>query len=179
MPEGQLARDLYEAMESARVEAVGAERMPGTAGNIDARIGAEARRKRLCPDPRQGRGGRSPPPRANLKSATSPPAATCPEGASNVMGALGAASSREKLRRERLGGLSLDGGLGLQRPAGLRPHGAQADLRNMGYGDQLGDDPDLPDEDETRPPKARTRTTAPTTPAKTNGDESEDMDASP
>jgi cobaltochelatase CobT len=45
LPQGQMARDLYEAMESARCEAVGARDMPGTAGNIDARIGHEAERK--------------------------------------------------------------------------------------------------------------------------------------
>ncbi len=44
-PQGQLARDIYEAMEMARCEAVGARAMPGTAGNIDARIEHEARRK--------------------------------------------------------------------------------------------------------------------------------------
>ncbi|NDV01708.1 cobaltochelatase subunit CobT [Pseudoroseicyclus tamaricis] len=44
-PQGPMARDLYEAMESARVEALGARYMPGTAKNIDARIGADARRK--------------------------------------------------------------------------------------------------------------------------------------
>ncbi|RFU14717.1 cobaltochelatase subunit CobT [Rhodobacteraceae bacterium W635] len=44
-PQGQMARDLMEAMETARCEAMGARDMPGTAGNIDARIGADARRK--------------------------------------------------------------------------------------------------------------------------------------
>ena len=44
MPQGQMARDLYEAMETARIEAVGAKHMPGTAGNIDAKIGNEALR---------------------------------------------------------------------------------------------------------------------------------------
>ena len=37
-PQGEMARDLYEAMETARCEAVGARDMPGTAGNIDAKI---------------------------------------------------------------------------------------------------------------------------------------------
>ena len=37
-----MARDLYEAMETARCEAMGARDMPGTAGNIDAKIGHEA-----------------------------------------------------------------------------------------------------------------------------------------
>ena len=45
MPQGQMARDLYEAMETARIEAVGAVHMPGTAGNIDAKIGNDALRK--------------------------------------------------------------------------------------------------------------------------------------
>ena len=44
-PQGQMARDLYEAMETARCEAVGARDMPGTLGNIDAKIGAEADRR--------------------------------------------------------------------------------------------------------------------------------------
>ena len=35
---------LFEAMETARCEAVGARAMPGTAGNIDARIAEDARR---------------------------------------------------------------------------------------------------------------------------------------
>ncbi len=44
-PTGQMARDIMEAMEAARCEAVGARDMPGTAGNIDAKIANEARRK--------------------------------------------------------------------------------------------------------------------------------------
>ncbi|WP_333830349.1 cobaltochelatase subunit CobT [Pararhodobacter sp.] len=45
MPQGQMARDLYESMETARCEAVGARHMPGTASNIDARIAHDAERK--------------------------------------------------------------------------------------------------------------------------------------
>ncbi|HAR50616.1 MAG TPA: cobaltochelatase subunit CobT, partial [Roseovarius nubinhibens] len=44
-PPGQMARELYEAMETARCEAVGARAMPGTASNIDVKIEAEARRQ--------------------------------------------------------------------------------------------------------------------------------------
>ena len=44
-PQGQMARDIYEAMEMARCEAMGARDMPGTAGNIDARIQHQAIRK--------------------------------------------------------------------------------------------------------------------------------------
>ena len=41
-PPGDMARELYEAMETARCEAVGAREMPGTATNIDARIAQDA-----------------------------------------------------------------------------------------------------------------------------------------
>ena len=41
MPQGQVAKDLYEAMETVRVEALGARVMPGTASNIDAKIESE------------------------------------------------------------------------------------------------------------------------------------------
>ncbi|WP_424832532.1 cobaltochelatase subunit CobT [Ruegeria sp.] len=44
-PPGDMARDLYEAMEVARCEAVGARDMPGTASNIDVKIGHEAIRR--------------------------------------------------------------------------------------------------------------------------------------
>lgn len=44
-PDGPMARELYEAMETARCEAVGAKDMPGTTGNINAKIGVEAKRK--------------------------------------------------------------------------------------------------------------------------------------
>jgi cobaltochelatase CobT len=43
-PQGEMAREIYTAMETARCEAVGARAMPGTAGNIDAKIAAEAQR---------------------------------------------------------------------------------------------------------------------------------------
>lgn len=42
MPQGNEARDIYEVMATARCEAVGARAMPGTAGNIEAKLEAEA-----------------------------------------------------------------------------------------------------------------------------------------
>ena len=41
-PQGDLARGIYEAMENARCEAHGARFMPGTLSNIDAKIAAES-----------------------------------------------------------------------------------------------------------------------------------------
>ncbi len=42
MPNGMEAREIYEVMATARCEAVGARAMPGTAKNIDAKMEAEA-----------------------------------------------------------------------------------------------------------------------------------------
>ena len=44
-PSGEMARGLFEAMETARCEALGARDMPGTLTNIDYKIGHEAERK--------------------------------------------------------------------------------------------------------------------------------------
>lgn len=44
-PPGDIARDLFEAMETARCEAMGARDMPGTASNIDVKIANEAQRR--------------------------------------------------------------------------------------------------------------------------------------
>ena len=45
MPRGELAREMYESMETARCEAIGARQMPGMAANIDAKISHAAQRK--------------------------------------------------------------------------------------------------------------------------------------
>ena len=45
LPVGETARDVYEALETARCEAIGAIRMPGSAANIDAKIADEAKQK--------------------------------------------------------------------------------------------------------------------------------------
>ena len=44
-PEGTMAKELYESMENARCEAIGVKSMPGTAGNIDVKIENEAKLK--------------------------------------------------------------------------------------------------------------------------------------
>ncbi len=46
-PQGPVARELYDAMETARCEALGVRAMPGCAVNIDARIAAETARQGL------------------------------------------------------------------------------------------------------------------------------------
>jgi cobaltochelatase CobT len=138
MPQGQMARDLYEAMESARVEAMGARHMPGTAGNIDAKIGAEALRKgydqiRVASD-------------APLSVAAGylirhlATGRDLPKGADNVM----------ELWRgfiEDHCGDRLDSLQDTLSDQATFAKFARELIRDMGYGDQLGDDPDSEDDD--------------------------------
>ena len=138
-PVGQLARDIYDAMETARCEAMGARDMPGTAGNIDAKIGHEADRKAYAQI-------------TNPQDAPLPVAAgylvrhlatgrDLPRGAQNVM------TLWRGFIEEQAGGTleTLDHVLGDQAAFARLARKVIADL---GYGDQLGDDPDRPEEDE-------------------------------
>ncbi len=138
-PTGQLARDIYDAMETARCEAMGARDMPGTAGNIDAKIGHEADRKGY----------------AQITSAQDAPLAVAagylvrhlatgrdlPKGAQNVM------DLWRGFIEEQAGGTleNIDHALSDQAAFARLARKVIADL---GYGDQLGDDPDRADEDE-------------------------------
>lgn len=138
-PSGRMAQDLYEAMETARCEAMGARDMPGTAGNIDAKILSEA--TKLGYD--------------QISQASEAPLATAagylirhlatgralPAGADNVMqlwrGFIEeqAAETLENLN-DRLSNQTEFARF------------ARQIIEDLGYGDQLGDDPDAPDDDQ-------------------------------
>jgi cobaltochelatase CobT len=139
MPQGQMAKDLYNAMETARVEAVGAQHMPGTAGNIDAKIGNDAMRK--------GYDG--------ITQAADAPLAVAagylirhlatgrdlPQGADNVM----------SLWRGFIEDHAGDTLTNLQDLLGDQQAFAKFARRmisDLGYADQLGDDPDGLDDDQ-------------------------------
>ncbi|ABG32839.1 cobaltochelatase subunit CobT [Roseobacter denitrificans] len=138
-PQGEMARELYEAMETARCEAVGARDMPGTAGNIDAKIAHEAMRKGYD----------------QVTQAADVPLATAagylirhlatgrdlPSGAQNVM------DLWRGFIEEQAGGTldALDETLADQ--AAFAKFSRQM-ISDLGYGDQLGDDPDQVDEDQ-------------------------------
>jgi cobaltochelatase CobT len=140
MPQGQMAQDLYSAMENARVEAVGARHMPGTAGNIDAKIGNEAIRKGYD----------------QVREASEAPLATAagylirhlatgremPRGAANVM------DLWRGFIEDNCGG-TLEGlEESLHDQAAFAKFARQI-ISDMGYGDQLGDDPDdMGDDDQ-------------------------------
>lgn len=140
MPSGEMARDLYTAMENARVEAVGARHMPGTAGNIDAKIGNEALRKGYD----------------QVREASQAPLAVAagylirhlatgrdlPRGAANVM------DLWRGFIEDSAGGTLENLQDTLEDQAAFAKFARQV-ISDMGYGDQLGDDPDdMGDEDQ-------------------------------
>ncbi|MBM2577478.1 cobaltochelatase subunit CobT [Jannaschia sp. Os4] len=139
LPQGNMARELYNAMETARCEAVGARRMPGTAGNIEAKIGSEATRR--------GYGELSDRAQAPLavaagywirQAATGRP---LPAAAQNVLDLW--RPFIEEATGDRIE--SLDDVLADQTAFAKL---ARSLIEDLGYGDQLGDDPDTEDEDE-------------------------------
>ena len=138
-PPGQMARELYEAMETARCEAVGARAMPGTASNIDVKIEAEARRQGFD----------------QITEASEAPLPTAagylirhlatgrdlPPGAQNVM----------ELWRgfiEAEAGGTLENLQDMLADQSAFARFARQIIDDLGYGDQLGDDPDSEDEDQ-------------------------------
>jgi cobaltochelatase CobT len=138
-PTGQMARDLYEAMENARCEAVGARDMPGTLGNIDAKIANEADRK--------GYG--------QIRSTQDAPLAQAagymirhlatgrpmPGGAANVMELW-----RPFIEQQVAGTLEkIDETLA--DPVAFARLARQI-IKDLGYADQLGEDPDGQDDEE-------------------------------
>ncbi len=140
LPAGPMARELYEAMETARCEAVGARAMPGTAGNIDARIAQDADRR--------GYGGITRPEDAPLAEAAAymirhlATGRTLPGGAANVM------ELRRDFIEQQCGG-TLEGLEGALDDQTAFARFARRMIDDLGYGDQLGDDPDDSNEDDS------------------------------
>jgi cobaltochelatase CobT len=166
-PTGPLARDIYDAMENARCEAVGARDMPGTAGNIDAKIAHEADRKGY----------------ANVTQASEVP---LPVAAGYLVRQMAtgralpaSAEHAADLWRgfvEEQAGATLTGlGDALADQAAFARL-ARKVIADLGYGDQLGDDPDAPD--DAGDDQAEEDQDAPDS-AGEDEEESEDSDASP
>ncbi len=137
-PAGPMARELYEAMETARCEALGAREMPGALSNIDAKIGAEAKRRGF----------------AQIKSPSDAPLAAAadyilrqaatgrplPHAAQHV-----ADLWRPFVEQQAAEALAdVDAALPDQAAFARLARRMIADL---GYGDQLGEDPDQPEPD--------------------------------
>jgi cobaltochelatase CobT len=138
LPQGQMARDMYEAMENARCEAVGGRAMPGTLSNIDSKIGTEAMRRGFETITAQSEA-----PLADAAGFLIRHLATgraLPKGAQNVM----------ELWRpfmEAQAGGTLEGLEDMLSDQAQFAKLARQVIEDLGYGDQLGDDPDGEDED--------------------------------
>ncbi|MFT4961065.1 MAG: cobaltochelatase CobT [Paracoccaceae bacterium] len=138
-PPGDMARDLFEAMETARCEAMGARDMPGTAGNIDAKISNEATRRgyEQCKAPSEA-------PLAVAAGYLIRHLATgrdLPAGAQNVM------DLWRGFIEEQAGGTLENLQDTLDDPTEFARFARQV-IKDLGYGDQLGQDPDELDDDQ-------------------------------
>ncbi|MEM9013172.1 MAG: cobaltochelatase subunit CobT [Pseudomonadota bacterium] len=142
LPAGQMARELYEAMETARCEAMGARTMPGTAQNIDAKIAEEA--KRLGYGDLDAQSDAPLPAAVGYYIRNLATGRELPAGADKVL----------DLWRGHLDGRTgescteLEAILSDQRAFARF---ARQVIDDLGFGDQLGDDPDddQPDDDES------------------------------
>ena len=139
LPTGQMARDIYEAMEVARCEAMGARDMPGTATNIDAKIRAEGSRKGY--DQVRDRADVPLSVAAGYLVRHLATGRDLPSGATNVM------DLWRGFIEEQAGDTLEDLSETLSDQAGFARFARQV-IEDLGYGDQLGDDPDAQDEDE-------------------------------
>ena len=137
-PQGDMARELYEAMETARCEAMGARDMPGTAGNIDAKIGADAQRRGY--DQIRETSEAPLPVAAGYLIRHLATGRDMPAGAANVMELW-----RPFIEQQAGGTLeNLDEMLSDQSHFAKF---ARQIIEDLGYGDQLGDDPDEMDDE--------------------------------
>ncbi|UWQ21072.1 cobaltochelatase subunit CobT [Jannaschia sp. W003] len=168
LPQGNMARELYDAMETARCEAAGAGQMPGTAGNINHKIGTEARRK--------GYGDIADKAQAPLaaaagywlrQKATGRP---LPADAQNVLD-LWSGFIEESVgdRADAVGDVLSD------QAAFARL--ARQLIDDLGYGDQLGDDPDADDDSEDEEGQSEEEEQEPDSTGE--DDDDEQADASP
>ncbi|SFC06041.1 cobaltochelatase subunit CobT [Tropicimonas isoalkanivorans] len=139
LPAGQMALDLYEAMETARCEALGARTMPGTAGNIDARIAADAHRRRYDQITKPSEAPLSVAAGYMIRQLAT--GRELPDGAQNVL----------DLWRDHLEGSAAetlpDLETCLSDQAAFARFARQI-IDDLGYGDQLGEDPDEIDDEE-------------------------------
>ena len=136
---GGIAQEIYEAMETARCEALGARDMPGTAGNIDAKIGAEADRLGFNEIT-----DKSDAPLAAAAGYLIRNLATgreLPAGAQNVLNLW-----REFLETET--GNTIENVSSQLEDQSQFAKLARQVITDLGYGDQLGNDPDDINEDE-------------------------------
>ncbi|HIC66752.1 MAG: cobaltochelatase subunit CobT [Paracoccus sp. (in: a-proteobacteria)] len=137
-PAGPMAREIYEAMETARCEALGARDMPGALSNIDARIGAEADKK--------GYAQIKAPADAPLSVAAGYILRQAATGRALPVGAQHVADLWRPFIEQQAGETLGDLRETLADQAAFARLARRA-ISDLGYGDQLGEDPDEPEDD--------------------------------
>ncbi|WP_375260886.1 cobaltochelatase subunit CobT [Palleronia sp.] len=136
-PQGNLAREIFESMEHARCEAMGARAMPGTAKNIDTKIGAEAARKGY-----KSIAAKEEAPLSVAAGYLIRQMATgreLPEGAEHV-------ANLWRQHFEEQAGTTLEELQDALSDQTRFSRMARQVIDDLGYGDQLGDDPDSDDQ---------------------------------
>ena len=139
VPAGPMARELYEAMETARCEALGARDMPGALSNIDARIGADADKK--------GYAQINAPADAPLSVAAGYIVRQAATGRPLPAGAQNVADLWRPFVESQAGGSLSDVNDALADQSNFARL-ARKIITDLGYGDQLGEDPDQPEDDD-------------------------------
>ena len=138
-PSGPMARDLYESLETARCEALGARDMPGALSNIDAKLGTDAERK--------GYGRVTSTAEAPLAVAAGYLVREMASGRKLPPAAAHMAELWRPVIEAEAGG-TLEGLQDTLADQGAFARLARQVIADLGYGDQLGEDPDQPDEDQ-------------------------------
>lgn len=137
-PEGQMARDLYDALETARCEAMGARTMPGTAGNIDAKLQSDA-----C---RLGYDQVNDPNAVPLATSAAYLLREAATGRELPPAVKVAADQWREFISEKTADALGDAQTLLDDQTAFSKFARQL-IDDLGYGDQLGDDPDIDDLD--------------------------------
>ena len=138
-PSGPMAREIFEAVETARVEALGAREMPGALSNIDAKMGAEAERRGY----------------AQVKQPADIPLSVAAgyllrEAATGRKLPAAAAHAAELWRPfvSQQAGHVLEAARETMGDQAAFARLARQMIEDLGYGDQLGEDPDAEPEDD-------------------------------
>ncbi len=139
VPEGGTAQEIYEAMETARCEALGARDMPGTAGNIDAKIASET--DRMGYREIKERSEAPLPDAAGFLIRSLATGRELPEGAQNVLNLW-----RDFL--ETQAGKTIENVSDQLEDQSQFAKFARQVITDLGYGDQLGNDPDNRDDED-------------------------------
>ncbi|WP_339113121.1 cobaltochelatase subunit CobT [Thioclava sp. GXIMD2076] len=131
-PSGDMAAALYEEMEFARCEALGARDMPGTLSNIDVKISHEALRKGYNQIRNQSEAPLHVAAGYMIREmATGRP---LPPGASNILDLWKPFMEQQGINLDKLQDVLAD-------QTAFAKFSRQL-ISDLGYGDQLGDDPD-------------------------------------